>query len=300
MTDTLFNILQVSSWTEVPLVLLDVAIVYYIIYRILLLIKGTRAAQMLLGLLLVLVFFFVSGKNLLDLRITNWFLDKVIANFIIIVVIIFQQDIRRALAQAGGRTSIFRQTSALQESYILEEIIKASAMLSARQIGALIALEREASLGEFVERGIALDAAVTKDLLFSLFLPEHQNPLHDGAAVVQKGRISAAGCVLPLTNNPRVDKSFGTRHRAGIGLSEDYDAAIVIVSEETRMVSVAYRGELYRDLETAELRELLQKIFRTKSGAAEKESLLEIINKLRTRGKATNVSKAEEEEEVAE
>lgn len=286
--NNLFDIFQVSSWRELPLVLLDVAIAYYIIYRILLLIKGTRAAQMLLGLVLVILFFFVSGRNLLDLRITNWFLDKFIANFIIIIVIIFQDDIRRALAQAGSRTSVFSPQRALQESYVIEEVIKASTMLSKRQIGALIVLEREADLRAFIEEGIRLDSDVSKDLLFSVFLPEHQNPLHDGAVIIQKNRISAAGCVLPLTQNPRVEKSFGTRHRAAIGLSEDYDAAVVVVSEETGIVSVAWRGELYRDLEATELRELLQSIFRAKIGATDHGAFSDLLNKLLSRKRDTD------------
>lgn len=292
---SLFDILQVSSWREVPLVVLDMAIVYYIIYRILLLIKGTRAAQILLGMLFVLFFFFLSGSNFLDLRITNWFLDKFIANIIIVIVIIFQDDIRRALAQAGSRTSIFSQQRSLQESYVVEEVIKASTLLATRQIGALIAIEREADLRDFIEKGIKLDSTVSKDLLFSIFLPEHQNPLHDGAAIIRNGRISAAGCVLPLTQNPRVEKTLGTRHRAGIGLSEDYDAAVVIVSEEAGIVSVAYRGELYRDLEATEMRELLQNIFKIGAGLAdEREGLLEVFSKLQLKGKASNTPQDEE------
>ena len=289
--ESLLNILQISSLRELPLILLDVAIAYYIIYRILLLVKGTRAAQMLLGLLLVILFFFISGQNLLDLRITNWFLDKFIANFIIIIVIIFQDDIRRALAQAGSRTSIFSRQRSLQESYVLEEVIKASTMLSKRRLGGLIAIEREASLNDFIEEGIKLNAEVSKDLLFSVFLPEHQNPLHDGAIIVQKGRISAAGCVLPLTQNPRVEKGLGTRHRAAIGLSEDYDAAIVVVSEETGIVSVAYQGELYRELEAIELRELLQNIYMTKASADERDSLKEVLSKLAAQGKISRIRK---------
>lgn len=287
--DSLLDILQLSSWNELPLILLDVAFVYYIIYRILLLIKGTRAAQMLLGLLLVILFFFLSGQNLLDLRITNWFLDKFIANFIIIIVIIFQDDIRRALAQAGSRTSFFSRQRSIQESYVLEEIIKASTMLSKRQLGGLIAIEREASLNTFIEEGITLDSTISKDLLFSVFLPEHQNPLHDGAVIVQQGRISAAGCVLPLSQNARVPKSLGTRHRAAIGLSEDYDAAVVVVSEETGQVSVAYKGELYQELEVIELRELLQNIYLTKANADERASLKEIVAKLGALGKTSSL-----------
>lgn len=287
--DSLLDILQIASWNELPLILLDVAFVYYIIYRILLLIKGTRAAQMLLGLLLVILFFFLSGQNLLDLRITNWFLDKFIANFIIIIVIIFQDDIRRALAQAGSRTSFFSRQRSIQESYVLEEIIKASTMLSKRQLGGLIAIEREASLNTFIEEGITLDSTISKDLLFSVFLPEHQNPLHDGAVIVQQGRISAAGCVLPLSQNARVPKSLGTRHRAAIGLSEDYDSAVVVVSEETGQVSVAYKGELYQELEVIELRELLQNIYLTKVNTDERASLKEIVAKLGAQGKTSSL-----------
>jgi diadenylate cyclase len=134
-------------------------------------------------------------------------------------------------------------------------------MLSTRKIGALIAVEREADLTHFTEEGIKIDSVVSKDLLFSIFVPEHQNPLHDGAAVVQKGRVTAAGCFLPLTNNPRVEKTLGTRHRAGIGLSEDTDAAVVMVSEENGIISIAFQGDLYRDLDANEMRDLLQRIF---------------------------------------
>lgn len=290
--NALFDILQISSWREAPLVLLDLAIVYYIVYRILLLIKGTRAAQMLLGLMIVIVSFFVSGRGSLDLRITHWFLDKFIANFIIVIVIIFQHDIRRALAQAGS-TPWLSSSRSYQEASVLEEVIKACVMLSSRQIGLLVAIEREADLGHIIADSIKLDAEVSKDLLFTMFLPEHQNPLHDGAAIIQKGRIAAAGCFLPLTNNPNVEKTFGTRHRAAIGLSEDTDAAVAIVSEETGIISVAYRGELYRDLEATELRELLQSIFLSRPGSGSKrDGLREVVARLGR--KATGVKRGEE------
>lgn len=283
--ETLFDILQVSSWREVPLVVLDLAIAYYIVYRVLLLIKGTRAAQMLLGLMLVIVFFFVSSQSYLNLRITNWFLDKFIANFIIIIVIIFQSDIRRALAQAGS-TSWLSASRSYQESFVLEEIITASVMLSKRSLGALIAIEREADLSHYAQDAILIDADITKDLLFSIFLPEHQNPLHDGAVIVQKGRIAAAGCKFPLTNNPRVEKSLGTRHRAGIGLSEEYDVVVVICSEETGMISIAYKGELYRGLEATEMRELLQSLFlnRQDSQTSPRDSFKALLQRFRPLG----------------
>lgn len=280
--ETLFDILQVSSWREVPLVVLDIAIAYYIVYRVLLLIKGTRAAQMLLGLMLVIIIFFISSQTYLNLRITNWFLDKFIANFIIIIVIIFQSDIRRALAQAGS-TSWLSTTRAYQESFVLEEIITASVMLSKRSLGALVAIEREADLSHYAQDAILIDADISKDLLFSIFLPEHQNPLHDGAVIIQKGRIAAAGCKFPLTNNPRVEKSLGTRHRAGIGLSEEYDVVVVICSEETGLISIAYKGELYRGLEATEMRELLQSLFLTRSDAEAdtRDSLKAVLQRLR-------------------
>lgn len=284
--DLLLDILQVASWREVPLVLLDLVLIYYALYRALLLIKGTRAAQMLLGLMLVILFFFVSDRRYFDLRITNWFLEKFIANFIIVAVIIFQHDIRRALAQAGN-TQLFSTSRSIEDASVLEEVIKAAVMLSQRKIGALIAIEREAALQEFVEDGIPLDAAVSKDLLFSLFLPEHQNPLHDGAAIIQRGRLAAAGCFLPLTNNTRVEKTLGTRHRAGIGLAEDTDAAVVIVSEETGTISIAHKGELFRELEATSMRELLQRIFANRAAAEQPRSGFREFFRRRTGAQAT-------------
>ncbi len=258
----LLDILQVSDWIGALRVLLDLALVYYFIYRILLLIKGTRAAQIVIGLLLVFALFAISSENALDLRVTNWFLDKFIVNFVIIAVIIFQADIRRALAKAGGRTSIFSLSRGIEDASVLEEVIKAAQLLSKSNLGALMVIEREADLSYLTQDGIEIDALASKDLLYSLFLPEHQNPLHDGAVIIQKGRIAAAGCVLPLTNNPRVDRAFGTRHRAGIGLSEEADSAVVIVSEETGQISIAHDGEILRDLEATTMREILQRLFR--------------------------------------
>lgn len=272
--DILSYIFQVQSWWDVLYVALDLSIVYFVIYRILLLIKGTRAVQMMIGLVLILLFYVVSQRGYLDLATTRWFIEKFIANFIIIVVIIFQQDIRRALAEVG-RTSLVPGARAYEETQVIEEVIKASVMLSQRKLGALIAIEREADLTPFTEEGIELGGVVSKDLLFSLFLPEHQNPLHDGAVVIQQSRVAAAGCFLPLTNNPKVEKTLGTRHRAAIGLSEDTDAAVVIVSEETGTISIAWQGELYRELDANEMRDLLQKIYGPEHFAARRPRFLD-------------------------
>ncbi len=258
--DPLLDTLRFQTGWQTFFVFLDMAIVYFVIYRILLLIKGTRALQMLFGMVFILAAFFLSQDDFLNLSTTHWMIDIFIANFIIIVVIIFQDDIRRALAQVG-RAPVLGGTKSFEDTSVLEEVIKACVMLSNRQLGALIAIEREADLNHYVEEGIPVDAVVSKDVLFSLFVPEHQNPLHDGAVIIRKGRVAAAGCFLPLTINPRVEKSLGTRHRAGIGVTEDTDAAVAIVSEETGKISVAYNGELFEGLDANEMRALLQKIY---------------------------------------
>ncbi|QED26566.1 TIGR00159 family protein [Microvenator marinus] len=241
----------------------DFALVFFVIYKILHLIKGTRALQILGGLTLMVVMYFISKNSLITLETTHWFIDKFIANIFLIAVVIFQDDIRRALARFGKRTSVsfFSSNRAIEEASVLEEVIKACSQLQQQKLGALIAVERIANLDEITEDGVKLDAAVTKDLLFSLFIPDRQNPLHDGAVVIQKGRISAAGCFLPLTNLPNLEKSMGTRHRAALGLSGVTDAAICIVSEESGHISIAHRDQLYRDLDTNEMRDLLQRIF---------------------------------------
>ncbi len=274
--EQLLDIFRVESGREGFLVFLDLTIVFFVIYRILLLIKGTRAVQMLVGLVLILVFFFLSQEDYLHLATTNWLIDMFIANFIVIIVIIFQHDIRRALVQFG-KTPLFSGNHSFEETSVLEEVVKACVMLSSRKLGALIAIEREADLDHYTEEGIKLDSIVTKDILFTLFVPEHQNPLHDGAVIIQRGRISAAGCFLPLTISPHVEKNLGTRHRAAIGLSEDTDAAIVIVSEESGTISVAFNGELYRDLESNDLRALLQKIYSARHFNTRRQGLLDLF-----------------------
>lgn len=267
------DIFRVDSLGQALLVFLDMALVFFVIYRILLLIKGTRALQMLFGLVFILIFFYLSQEEYLHLATTNWLIDMFIANFIIIVVIIFQADIRRALAQVGRAPLLGGGT--FEDTSVIEEVIKACVMLSNRKLGALIAIEREADLSHFIEEGISVDGEASKDLLFTIFLPEHQNPLHDGAVIIRGGRVAAAGCFLPLTINPRVEKTLGTRHRAAIGLTEDTDAAVAIVSEETGTISVAYNGELFRDLDANEMRSFLQKIYSSRHFHRRKNSILQ-------------------------
>jgi len=264
MLEQLARAFQDFDTRDIVISAIDVLLVYYVIYRILLLIKGTKAVQMLVGILLVVVLYFASERQFLGFDTLNWLLDKFIASFVVILVIIFQDDIRRGLSQVG-RSSRFTGLSQIEHTHFLEEVVKATVLLKERRIGALIAIEREASLDDYASEGIPIDAAVTKELLVSLFVPDMANPTHDGAVIVQKGRVTSSGCFLPLTSNPRVDKTLGTRHRAALGLSESTDAVILIVSEETGIVSVAFKGDLTRRLDTDELRDLLQKLFSERS-----------------------------------
>lgn len=259
--------------SDVLLSILDVVIVWYILYQILMLIRGTKAMQVLLGLLLFAFLYFISKPNILDLAALNWTLDKFITSFVIILVIIFQEDIRRGLGEFGktGGLATGGSAATLGASPI-EEIIKAVSLLSDRRIGALIVIEMDAALDVYTVEGVKIDAQITKELLVSLFIPYKANPTHDGAVIIRNHRIDSAGCFLPLTSNDKVDKSLGTRHRAAIGLSESTDAIVIVVSEETGMISVAYRETLTRRLSPEALRDILHKFFVSPNAASEKKS----------------------------
>lgn len=241
-------------WTIV-----DVGIVFYIIYRALILIKGTRAVQMLVGLTLIILLFFVSKDEYGDLPTLNWLLDKVISSFIFIIIVIFQKDIRRALVEVG-KNPIFSGGFASGVGQFHEELIRGAANLAAKRLGALIAIERETDLTEYAKQGVVLDAEVSKELIFSIFIPQYQNPLHDGALLIQKGKAAAAACYLPLTDDPSLDKSVGSRHRAAVGLTEETDAVVIVVSEETGTISLAQGGQLKRKLDANTLRLELQRV----------------------------------------
>ena len=232
----------------------DIAIVAFGIYWLLLLIRGTRAVQILVGLVLL------AGASLaskaFELATVQWILDNFLSSAVLIIIVLFQADIRRALARVGR--GVFPAVSRREESQILEEVVRAAQSLAERGIGALFVLERETRLDDLVEAGVAIDAAVTKDLLCAIFLPP--SPLHDGAVVIQSGRIAWAGCVLPLTLREGLPDGLGTRHRAAIGITEESDAVVVVVSEETRAISVVFGGELIRDLDGPRLREILREI----------------------------------------
>lgn len=230
----------------------DIAIVWYVIYRIILLVRGTRAAQMLVGLAVVIIAFIISQS--LELNTLYWILDNFLSSIILIIIVIFQHDIRRALSQFGRNPFLGPRISSL-EAEVIEEIMKASTSLASKRIGALIVIGRKVGLREYIESGVEIDSLVAKELILSVFLP--YSPIHDGAVIIQEGRIIAAGCFLPLTVNPNVSKELGTRHRAAIGMSEETDALVVVISEETGRISLAIDGSMISNLDGPSLRERL-------------------------------------------
>ena len=232
--------------------IVDVLVASYIIYRIFLLFRGTRAAQMLFGLLLLVLTGIVA--QWFHLNALRTMVSGLEAVWVIGFIIVFQPELRRALAELG-RTRLFRFLVEEEEYEFLQEIEDATRKLSTSQLGALIAIEREVSLKGFMEGGTKIEAKVSSELLTTIFSP--YTPLHDGAVIIRNNSIVAAGCILPLTQNPLLDKNLGTRHRAAVGLTEETDAVVVVVSEETRTISLVVDGSLQRDLNPGELRERL-------------------------------------------
>jgi diadenylate cyclase len=230
--------------------LLDIVIVAYFIYRVLLLIRGTRAAYMLTGLLAVAGIFFAS--NQLSLTTLSWLLDHLINYVIIIVIIVFQADIRRGLSRMGRK--MFAPTRSPEDVAVIEEVVQACEQLAKNRIGALIVFERDADLSEFIDPGTPLDARVSKALLYSIFTPNAENALHDGAVLIKEKTVQQAGAILPLSRNPGLDKDLGTRHRAGVGITEETDAVAVVVSEQRGSISLCTSGLLHMGLGGPSLR----------------------------------------------
>jgi uncharacterized protein (TIGR00159 family) len=232
----------------------DLALVYYLVYRLLLTIRGTRAAQMVVGIVLVGAAFFVAER--LELTTVSWLLDNVINYLIIIVIVVFQQDIRRALGKIGG--SAYRWGQPAEDVVVVEEIVAAALQLARAKIGAIIVLERDAALAERVDDATRLDARLTRQLLVSLFIPSRDNELHDGAVIIGKSRrVELARALLPLSRAADLGPEFGTRHRAALGITEDTDAVAVVVSEERGEISVCFRSSIARNLDAQTLRRAL-------------------------------------------
>ncbi len=236
--------------------LLDIFLVAFLFYRLLVLVKGTRSGQMYVGLLLiVLIGLFARAFDLIAVK---WIVDSLKTIWLIAFVILFQPELRHVLA-AFGRTRYFRSFLRGESYGVLGEVVRAAEALGARRQGALIVIERNTGLRNFVETGTRIDAKVTAELLTALFAPG--SPLHDGAVILREEAIVAAGCILPLSSDPRTATALGTRHRAALGITEESDAAVVVVSEETGAISVAYRGLLHPRLDSGTLRSELSRIF---------------------------------------
>ena len=236
--------------------LLDITLIACGVYWIIHLIRGTRAVQMLVGL--VVLFLTYLSSQALELYTLNWVLDNFLSSILLVIVVLFQNDIRRGLTEVG-RGSFLGAKEWAAYGPVLEEVTKAAVSLAGKRLGALIVLEREVGLNEYIEVGTRIDALISKELLCSIFPPT--SPIHDGAVVIQGGRLTAAGCFLPLTADPGVSKTLGTRHRAAIGLTEETDAVVVVVSEEEGTISLVREGRLMRDLDAGALRTVLQQLF---------------------------------------
>lgn len=232
----------------------DILIIAVLTYWMIDLIRGTRAVQMLIGLLVVAAIY--TASEYFELYTLSWILREFLGSIFLVIVVIFQNDIRRMLTQVGrGRLFGGDRRSKTQ---VIDEVTRAAVALASKRIGALMVLEREVGLNEYLEGGTLIDARVCRELLTAIFLP--QSPIHDGAVVVRRGRITAAGCFLPLTANPAVSKSLGSRHRAAIGVTEETDAAVVVVSEEEGKISLVREGRIIRDCDAGTLRASLAQL----------------------------------------
>src|SRR5216684_216823 len=246
-----------APWPHLSVVsVIDILLVAVIIYEFLVLVRGTRAAPMLVGVAaLGLAFYFA---RLGELRTLNWLISTLIPYVVFALIVVFQSEIRHALARLGSRLTFGRASSSVADVY--DDIVLAANLFSQNQTGALIVIEREIGLRTYIESGVALDARLSYDLLATIFRPSA--PLHDGAVIVQRDRIAAAACFLPLSMNPVLSTQLGTRHRAAIGITEETDAVAVIISEETGTISMAVAGSIERELTVERLRERLSHLLR--------------------------------------
>ena len=247
----------------------DILILAVIIYRLLLLIRGTRAMQMVLGILILMGSAFLLSQ-LYPLTTLKWLMDKFYSSILIIMVVLFQEDIRRVLSRMGKKSQLASGDNVLSKQ-ILDEITRAASSLASKKIGALLVIEKNIILSRYVDVGVLLDSRISKELLVSLFHPT--SPIHDGAVIIQQGRVAAAGCFLPLTRDEDVDPNMGTRHRAAIGMSQETDALVVVVSEENSAISLVVDGHVSRDLDPKELRKALRNLLSHSSEPVDKKGV---------------------------
>ena len=250
-------------------IIIEIIILWYVIYMMLVFIKGTRTEQLLKGIITIGVIFVIAQQLRLDAIL--WVMVRLFPLSVLALVIIFQPELRRGLARLG-QFGVYQE-----EGGIIEEISRSAGHLSGKRVGALMAIEREVGLKNYIESGVSIDGKVTKELLISIF--SSKASLHDGAVIVQQARIVAAGCLLPLTQETNISKSLGTRHRAAIGLSEETDAVCVVVSEETGSISVSMGGKLMHNLSEENLVKLLKEIFYNPNKSRRKR-FLKILSRL--------------------
>ncbi|OIO38222.1 MAG: TIGR00159 family protein [Candidatus Omnitrophica bacterium CG1_02_49_10] len=240
--------------------ILEIVILWFAFYRLSLFIKGTTAFNVILGVFAVIFMFYIT--SLLNLHTINWILTKLSAISVVAFLVIFQPELRRGLTRLGQAPlwGLFKR-----EEVIIDEIVNACFTMSDKRLGGIVAIKREIGFKAYIESGVKLDSQLSADLIVSLFTPPA--PLHDGAIVVEGDRIIAAACLFPLTQNPYLSKSLGTRHRAAIGLTEETDAVCIIISEETGKVSIAIRGRLTKNMNSDALRKLLHNLYKRPSQA---------------------------------
>jgi diadenylate cyclase len=275
-----------SSWLAGLRVrdLVDIAIVAFVLYRVLLIFRGTVAIQMLAGLGLLMIARLVSRQA--DLRSLSFVLENFWAFWVLALIVLFQPELRRTLAEAG-RSRVFQRLAgqgSAERRQVLEEIVRAVEALAVKRIGALIGVERQVGLRAYAELGVPMEAVVSAELLGSLFQPG--SPLHDGAALIQRDRITAAGCFLPLSRNLGLSRTLGTRHRAAVGLSEETDAVVIVVSEETGVISLAVDGVVERGLDPEPLGERLAALLGAGEARPRRRSLLAGVRRFTARSKA--------------
>ena len=250
--DSILGFFQITAFSFRDLI--DIALVTFIVYRFLLLIRGTRGMQMTVGIVMLLLFFWIT--RFYNLVAIEWILSNVLTYIVFTIIVLYQAEIRSVLTRIGVFS--IRGSGRSQSGDGIDAIVQAASTLATRKIGALIILEREVGLRNYAETGIALDAVITYDLLVTIFFPN--TPLHDGAAIIRKDRVVAAGCFLPLTLDPHLSQELGTRHRAAIGVTEEADSVAVVVSEETGTISMAIGGKLTRNYSGDELRMALRAV----------------------------------------
>ena len=242
--------LKLMDWKAI----LEILILWFVIYKIFLFLKGTKAVYLLRGIVILVIAFFVFQKA--DLYVLSWLLTKFFAFFLILIVIIFQPELREGLIRLGKRHIFYIEPKQEEIGRLIRAIVSATSIMSKKSIGALMAIKREIGLKNYIESGVMLNADITSEILQNIFFPG--TPLHDGGVIIDGTKIIAAGCLFPLTDNPDLERAMGMRHRAAVGLSESSDAVVIVVSEERGSISLAINGQLTKNLSPSDLQTILK------------------------------------------